>query len=87
MRALRRALKVIASIEEPELIERVHAHRRERGEEDATNGPARGAGGAAGRVVLIAAADELAGSCASGGQCCARRAGRVHSEPQRPELP
>ena len=29
-------LKVIASIEEPELIERILAHRRERGEEDAT---------------------------------------------------
>ncbi len=28
-------LKVIASIEEPELIERILAHRRERGEEDA----------------------------------------------------
>jgi hypothetical protein len=28
-------LKVIASIEEPELIERILAHRRERGEEGA----------------------------------------------------
>jgi hypothetical protein len=28
-------LKVIASIEEPELIERILAHRRERGEEEA----------------------------------------------------
>jgi hypothetical protein len=28
-------LKVIASIEEPELIERILAHRRERGEESA----------------------------------------------------
>ena len=27
-------LRVIASIEEPELIERILAHRRERGEED-----------------------------------------------------
>jgi hypothetical protein len=30
-----RRLKVIASIEEPELIERVLAHRRERGGEEA----------------------------------------------------
>lgn len=34
-------LRVIASIEEPELIERILAHRRERGEEDV---PARALG-------------------------------------------
>jgi hypothetical protein len=33
VRALRRQLKVIAAIEEPELIERILARRRERGEE------------------------------------------------------
>jgi hypothetical protein len=32
-------LKVIASIEEPELIERILTHRRERGEEDAPAAP------------------------------------------------
>lgn len=32
-------LKVIASIEEPELIERILAHRRERGEEEASASP------------------------------------------------
>ena len=32
-------LKVIASIEEPELIERILAHRRERGEEEAQTAP------------------------------------------------
>jgi hypothetical protein len=36
VRALRRALNVIVSIEEPELIERILAHRRERGEEAPT---------------------------------------------------
>jgi hypothetical protein len=35
VRALWRAVKVIASIEEPALIERILAHPRERGEEAA----------------------------------------------------
>jgi hypothetical protein len=32
-------VKVIASIEEPELIDRILAHRRERGEEEAPTAP------------------------------------------------
>ena len=32
-------LKVIASIEEPALIERILAHRRERGEEEVSDSP------------------------------------------------
>jgi hypothetical protein len=32
-------LRVIASIEEPELIEGIHAHRRERGEEEPQASP------------------------------------------------
>jgi hypothetical protein len=43
-------LKVLASIEEPELIERILAHRREWGEEGSSTGSccsARAAGGAA----------------------------------------
>jgi hypothetical protein len=35
VRALRRAPEVMASIEEPELVERILAHRRERREEAA----------------------------------------------------
>jgi hypothetical protein len=46
-------LNVIASIEEPEVIERILAHRRERGEGGGAEGLARGASAAAGVVVLI----------------------------------
>ena len=46
-------LQVIASIEEPEVIERILAHRRERGEEAAHDGLARGASAAAVVAVLI----------------------------------
>jgi hypothetical protein len=38
VRPLRRPLEVIASIEEPGLIERILAHRRERGQEAARTG-------------------------------------------------
>ena len=67
-------LKVIASIEEPELIERILAHRRERGEEAAPTASL-GARAAASFAVLISIllVDERVFSRTSGGRCCARR--------------
>ena len=61
-------LQVIASIEEPELIERILAHRRERGEEVAPTASLWGASAAAGVAVLI----QLISST---GSCCSARAG------------
>ena len=66
-------LRTIASIEEPELIERILAHRRERGEEGGTDRLARGASAAAGVAVLIRLiVNRLVLSRAGGGLCCAR---------------
>jgi hypothetical protein len=64
---------VIASIEEPALIERILAHRREWGEEAAPMAALGGASAAADFAVLIRLiVDGLVFCGASGGQCCAQ---------------
>jgi hypothetical protein len=64
-------LKVIASIEEPELIERILAHRRERGEEEAPTASLGARAPPQGVVVLIPLADRHALSGAGEGRYCA----------------
>jgi hypothetical protein len=65
-------LEVIASIEEPELIERILAHRRERGGGGGADGFARSARAAAGVAIVIRLTGPVRLS-ASGGRYCARR--------------
>jgi hypothetical protein len=66
-------LKVIASIEEPELIERILAQPAGAGRRGGADGLARGASAAAGVAVLIRLiVDGLVFSRASTGRCCAR---------------
>jgi hypothetical protein len=66
-------LKVIASIEDPELIERILAHRRV-GRRSGADDIARGARAAASFAVLISILRvDGAFSRTSGGRCCGRR--------------
>ena len=64
-------LHVIASIEEPELIARILAHRRERGEDEAPTASL-GARAAAGVAVLTVIVSGLVFEDTSDGRCRAR---------------
>jgi hypothetical protein len=93
-------LKVIASIEEPELIARILAHRRERGGGGGADGFGRGARAAAG-VAVLSEADRrllaLSVQAPGDGRRCVRRGRRprrgecgqhpLRRDARRPPLP